>query len=351
MKGRSWACSPIVMGLTIGLVVMGCAAPQAPPAPATPSPRSGEAPKPTLPPSPKGLERVKLQVPTKAATLIYYFLGKDKGLYKEEGIDVDLVEVKAGIAFAALTAGEIDYTSSGTTAFYGALQGLPVKVVMIATSKPFPHFMAGTGVNTAADFKGKTVGVGSIGTTVHYAARGAVKYLGLDPDKDVTYISIQDEAARFAALKAGSIAAAAMSSPFDLLAKEAGFKELVFTGDIMELPSNSLATAEKRIKDNPSQVKGMIKGTLRSILYLKQNREDVVKYLVKELSLEDRIARASYDDVVKTVSPDGGVSDRGLDPWVDLGRISGVIKGEVNISKGVDFTLLKEVQRELGLSK
>ncbi|MBI2849029.1 MAG: ABC transporter substrate-binding protein [Chloroflexi bacterium] len=332
-----------------GVLVVACAAPAAPPAP-TPIP-AGQTPQPTAP-SPKPaqkLEKVKLQLSSKAGTFLNFYLGKEKGIYQQEGIDLELLVVKASLAMAALMAGELDYTSAGTSTLESGLIGLPVKMIMGTRSKVLWRLIAGAGINTPADLKGKTVSVTSIGATAHYVTRESLRKLGLDPDKDVIFVGIGDDNNALIALKSGAVAAATLISPADYLAKEQGYKELVFTGEILDLPQNGMGTTERRLKENPDQAKKMIRATIKSLAYMKDHQDEGRELLVREFGVDRRLAPAIYKDLVDTLSLNGGLSDKEIKATVDMARSLGRIKGEVPIEKGVDLTLLKEVQKEMKL--
>lgn len=347
IQGRKTA----FLAVSIVALMAGCTLPAA--APVAPTSISLEkTASPDTAPSSKPaqkLERIKLQLPSKAAPLMNFGLGQEKGIFEQEAINLEQIVIKAALAPAALLAGEIDYSAMGTAMMESGLGGLPVKQILNMRSKVLLRLLAGQGINSAADLKGKVVAVTSIGSTAHFAIREAVRYLGLDPDKDVTFVGIPDANA-IVALKAGSIAAAGLAPPFDIIAKDQGFKELVFTADIMDLTFNGVGTTDKRLKENPDQVKRMLRATLKSMAYMKDHQDEGRAFLVKDFGIEPRLAPTIYKDIVDTMSLNGSASDKALKASVDMSRAQGRIKGDVPIEKGIDFTLLKEVQREMNLA-
>jgi hypothetical protein len=57
-------------------------------------------------------------------------LAQKRGVLKEEGIEAEIIRISAAAGRAALSGGEVDYsTGIGGTAIGGALSGVPIKVV------------------------------------------------------------------------------------------------------------------------------------------------------------------------------------------------------------------------------
>lgn len=342
---RSWTLAIIALALTMAL---GCAAPAAPPAP-TPQPPSAKTPEAAKPPAPKAIQKAKVQIPTRSSTYIHFYLGQDKGIFKGEALDLELPVIKAPLAIPSLISGDVDFISVVSRPIEGAAAGFPVKLVMVSNKGAIWHIYGNADVATGSDLKGKPVAVTSIGASGHYATKLALKQLGIDPDKDVTYVSISGGAEMVAGLKAKSIGAASLTTPFDLVAKEQGFKELIFTGDVVELPSAGLGTSDKLLKEKPDMVKGMLRAMLKSMAYIKANRQEGINLLVKEFSLDQKTATATQDEWERVASFDGVVSEKAFRALMDVAKASGTIKADIPVEKALDQTLLKEVLKDLKL--
>ncbi|MBI2848620.1 MAG: ABC transporter substrate-binding protein [Chloroflexi bacterium] len=352
MRCRKFQGMAIVIGGLVGMLISGCAA-QVPSSPApTPVSRPAEAPKPT--PVAKRVEKVKLQIAERSGSYINYYLPQAKGFYKDEDIDLSIIPIKATLALPTLMAGEVDYIGQVGGAFETGLMGAPVKVLASFRSRAIWHLYGAPGVNTVDDLKGKAVGVTSIGSSAQYATKMGLKQLGLDPDKDVTYVAIPDATALYSALKAKSLGLAALLMPFEMLAREEGLKEFIFTGDVLEIPLTGLATTEAKVKENPGQAKKVLKASLRGVLYVRDNPDEAVRFLMKEFNLDEKVARASYQDGLRAWSFDGMISPRGIEQALEQAKALGSLKKPVtkeDIDRVVDFTLLKEAQKELGVAR
>lgn len=333
-----------------GMVASACA-PQAA-APPVPSPVPGVGVTPAAPapkPAPT-TQQVKLQIPSRATILVPFFMGKEKGIYKMDGIDLEPILVAAGIAVPALLSGELDYMEGVTTAMVPSYLGAPLKALMSISRGGIWSIIVGPEVSKGSDLKGKSVATTGPGTMAYYATKKAIASLGLDPDKDVVYVNVPYDA-RYPALKSKSAAAAVLTPPADTVAVEEGYKSLVFTGDVLDLPGDGLVTTEKKLKDNPDEVRRMIRATLKSMAYVKDNPQEAISFQVKEFGLEEKLARFSYETVVKKIWVfDGSITPKGIQGVVDMALAGGQIRGTVDPQKAVDLTILKEVQKELKLA-
>ena len=82
---------------------------------------------------------------------------------------------------------------------------------------------------------------------------------------------------------------------------------------------------------------------------MRDNREESVKILITWGKGKPEHAYASYDSTVKVISPDGGIPDDGLKLLIDQARRDVKITRDVAPSEIADFTIVREVQKELGL--
>ena len=105
-------------------------------------------------------------------------------------------------------------------------------------------------IPNAAALKGKRVGVSSFGATGDLAARVGLRSLGLDPEKDVTIITLGTDTLRHAALIAGTVQATHMPVPLNIQLKKEGYHELVYAGKILQRPLTGLATCRKNSEES-----------------------------------------------------------------------------------------------------
>src|SRR5258705_593962 len=75
------------------------------------------------------LERVKIAVSSRGIAFIDLYVAQDRGFFREEGLNAELIQVSANVAAAALVSGEVDALGAVGLAARASQSGLPIKVV------------------------------------------------------------------------------------------------------------------------------------------------------------------------------------------------------------------------------
>lgn len=346
-KGQRIILVTVVISVLATLIMANCATSPSTPPP-TPASKTGTE----IPPTPKvstKLEKIRQHESGMGGPYQWTLLGKEKGFFTEGGIDLEHTVMKTAMGVAALLSGEVDYSTAGGGVFTPASMGAPLKLIMGTTIKADIFIIVRPEINTAQDLKGKVVVGGSIGSTGHLIVMETLKTLGMaNPDKEITWVNVPDDQ-RIAALKGGSAAGLYSRVNVAEMAKTAGFKELAFTGDYVEALTDGLVTAERKLKENPDQVKRMIKGTIKSMIFYRDNPDEVAAFLMKKFDQDKSTAQTSWKAQIKTTGFDGGVSEKAFQTSIDLQRAAGTIKGAVALDKMADFGPLRQVQKELNL--
>ena len=179
--------------------------------------------------------------------------GIERGFYRDEGIDLVYVSLRADLGIKALLSGDIDYSYSIGTIIRGAILGLPVRNLTFDFSRVLHALMSRPDIPNAAALRGKRVGVSSFGATGDLAARVGLRSLGLDPEKDVTIITLGTDTLRHAALMAGTVQATHMPVPLNIQLKKEGYHELVYAGNILQRPLTGLATSVEKSRRIPAR--------------------------------------------------------------------------------------------------
>lgn len=342
-------CSSLV------LVVASACAPAAPAATpaakATPKP-GATAPTEAAKPTPRAVERIKVQIPVKASQYLPLFMGKAKGIFAEEGLDPEIIVLKGDLAVPALLKGDVDYLNVVGRTLQAAMLGEPVRVVMGQETRAGWHYILGPGITSPQQLKGKAVAIAMKGGTDHYASVTALQHLGLDPDRDVTFVVIASYSDMLAALKSRSVAGAGLIPPESNRAVAEGMKDALWVGDILELPSGGLGTSVKKIQESPQQVKSIIRAYLRSMAYARDHKDEAIEYVVKEFEVTRDIAEAVVTDELKSWAYDGIISDEGLKNQIGAWTLGGGPQKDATlqqVKQAIDNTLLKEALKEPGL--
>lgn len=153
------------------------------------------------------------------------WITKEGRLFEKNGLDVDVLYLESNLVRTALISGDIPIGAmSGAAMAAPKLQGADL-VVLLGFQNYLPfRLVVRPEIKSAADLKGKRVGVAGFGLVAERAARLVVAKLGLNPDKDVTLLQTGGEATRLAALINGSIDATVLNPPIHKRAVEAGMR-------------------------------------------------------------------------------------------------------------------------------
>jgi NitT/TauT family transport system substrate-binding protein len=181
---------------------------QAPAASAAPGASAVATPV-TLPPA----ESTKLKVGLSnnlAINQFIYPLARDLGLFQKYGLDVEVLSMAggAGDVTKGLVSEQLQIGALSTgAALSAALTDAPLIVTGLDSSALFYTLLGSKDVKSAADLKGKTIAISSLGDVSHAAVLASLDRLGLKAG-DVVLQNIGNEAARIAAVLSGAVAAA-----------------------------------------------------------------------------------------------------------------------------------------------
>lgn len=277
-------------------------------------------------------------------------VAREEGFYQDEGFDVRLIVVNSSAALKAQIAGEMDYTLfGGSSGILAAVSGLPLKVVMFLYRHSDYAFVVRPEIASGKDLIGKKVGVSDLSGSVYSTAKAFLRHYGVDPDRQVTILALGREPVRLQALLAGSVQATVFPTPQQFLAEQHGMKILGYSDGILNVPLTGMTVSDRKLKENPGEVRRMIRATLRGAQFYFKNPAASQKILMHWLKLDPEIARKSYERSLVVVSRDGTADPEAVTNQM---RLAAKRAGkEAPVSEVVDYSLLREVQRELGSGK
>ena len=285
-----------------------------------------------------------------AGQFMTFPLAQKRGFLKEEGVEAEIIRISAAAGRAALSSGEVDYsTGIGGTAIGGALTGVPIRVVACYVPAPVLALVARPELKSVPALKGKTIAVLTFGGVAHFAARAIVKHFGLDPEKDVKYLAVGPPDARFAALSQGLVDAAVLGPPLDFAAKKQGHNILARADEILIFPETGLVAAVKKIQEKPDEIKRVIRAGIKANRYIRANRDGTIQFLMDWLKLNREIATATYDGVVNVYNEDINVCEQGLRLVIEETKKTVKVSREIHFNEIADLSIARVAQRELGI--
>jgi NitT/TauT family transport system substrate-binding protein len=292
-------------------------------------------------------DRVRFAYPAKSLNYLPITLGRDKGIFQAEGVDLQMVLVASTIQVAALTTGDIDFSGAQSQVMAGAARGLPVKVVGFLTIKPSFWLMARPEIKTMADLKNKIIGITAIGSSTDTLARYLVRKNGLTPDREVAFIGTGTTANILTAMKAGTVDAGVLSPPFNAMATQMGYRTLAYFGDYVEQSLSGVGTSDRMIKERPDLVRRMLTATIKSLRFIQQRPADSTQFIANEWSVDSGAATELYKSMLPAFSKNGGMDEKGIRDALKRETERMALKEATPLSKVMDLRLLREVQKEL----
>ena len=294
-------------------------------------------------------DKIRISMTGFAGQFMTFPLAQKRGFLKEEGFEAEVLRIAAAAGRAALTNGDIDYsTGIGGTAIGGALSGVPIRVVACFVPAPVLALVARPEFKTIPSLKGKTVAILIAGGVAHFAARAIVRHGGLDSEKDLKYVAVGPPDARYAALSQGLVEAAVLGPPLDFQARKEGYNILARADEVIVFPETGLVASVKKIQERPDEIKRVIRAGIKANRYIRGNRDGTVQFLTEWLKLSRDSAGATYDSVVKVYNEDPNTCDKGLRLVVDETKKTIKLTREVPYSEVADLAFLREAHRELG---
>lgn len=290
-------------------------------------------------------DRVRFAYPAKSLNYLPITMGRDKGIFQAEGIDLQMILVASTIQVAALTTGDIDFSGAQSQVMAGAARGLPVKVVGFLTIKPSFWLMAKPEIKTMADIKGKIVGITAIGSSTDTLARFLISKNGLTPDREVAFIGTGTTSNILTAMKAGTVDAGVLSPPFNAMGTQMGYRTLAYFGDYVEQSLSGVGTSDRMIRERPELVRRMLTATIKSLRFIQQRPGESIQFISKEWSVDASAATELYKSMLPAFSKDGGMNEKGIRDALKRETERMALKEETPLSKVMDLRLLKEVQQ------
>jgi NitT/TauT family transport system substrate-binding protein len=297
--------------------------------------------------------KLHVAVATFSQSVLPLVVAQERGYFREEDLDVELILMTASVANMALLGGNVDFISTGSSAIGAIFRGAPLKFVFISFNRPMHWLFSRSEIRDVAGLKGRKIGVSAVGGSAHFLVMEILKRHGLDASREVTVLGIGTTATRYAALANGTIDATNLTPPFNFRAQETGFRELVayVKQDYLVEPQGAIVVREGLLQSDPSLMEKFIRGTLKGLLHIRQDRSGTIPLLAKLMRIREDVAAKIYDLVLPGLTPDGTI-DQDLQKKVleFVLRVQGH-KELPATEKIFDFALVRRIGAELEAKK
>jgi NitT/TauT family transport system substrate-binding protein len=271
-----------------------------------------------------------------------------EGYFKDEGLQVEVLQMNANVSVAALAAGNIDYNLILQSVVTANLRGLPLKIAGILIERPNHAVVVHPSIQKFADLKGKKIAISSYGSLVDILARLTSAHFKLDPKSDVQFVAAGSSSARVTQLQSGLVQAAFVTPPGNLRAEAAGFKTLLNVRDLFAFPVNGIGVTEQKLKNERDEVKKITRALLRANRFILDNPKGAIKILAAWGRSKPEVAEEAYRYNAKNYSRNLLVSRPTLENVIESTRWNIETKRSVAVEEVFDFSLVREILKEMG---
>ncbi|MEH0573402.1 ABC transporter substrate-binding protein [Streptomyces sp. B21-108] len=295
-----------------------------------------------------------------------YAVGDAEGYLSAEKLKVNVINTDGSVAAVqAVASGSADIAPADAGSVLAAREkGVPVKAVG-GLVRNWPWRMAvqpDSDIKTAADLKGKKVGVISLASGSAIYARAYAADAGLDAAKDVDLLPVGVGAQALSALESGKVDVLALYTQAFTTIENTGtrFRYLNNSAAFDGIRSLTFAVTEKTLKEKKDVLTRYLRASYKALLFSAVNPEAAMRdgyrafpQLLTGKKADDRIG----DDTktlkawIKTAVPAtgepasfkdwGAISDAEWSRTVAYTRTSGQITKDVSLQQLWDDSLLK----------
>jgi hypothetical protein len=136
-----------------------------------------------------------------------------------------------------------------------AARGAPLKANFFPYDKSLFVLMGAPNIKRVQDLKGKVIGTTGPGATTEVAASMVLQHHGMDPRKDVTFMTIGGAETSVVAMRNGIIHARAFNPDAAYIMKKQGFTELGVLADMGPWPWAGYSTSDAHLANRRDKLK------------------------------------------------------------------------------------------------
>jgi NitT/TauT family transport system substrate-binding protein len=296
----------------------------------------------------EGLKRLRIAYPSNSLCCVPLFAAVKWKIFEENGLAVEIVQIRSQLGNAALAGGEIQsFAGVGPASVSATLRGLPSRAIWFASDRLIYSLLARPGIRDIKDLRNKKIGLTGLGGTSHVALQIALEAAGENP-KNFVYLSLA-AAQILPAVESGVIDAGILSPPFISYAQKKGLKEIFDVGARVRMPLGGLTTMLSALQNRPDEVKRVIRSLQLARRGILQSKEKSVALIGSFLGVDRQAAEETYVDLARTSSGSGVPTRDGIAQIIQSLQTAGQFTDrKVAFEEVADDRIAKEVARELG---
>lgn len=295
-------------------------------------------------------DKVRITYASRSISAIMLFIANDRGFFKEENLEPQLILTRGTTAIAAAVAGDVEAIHIMGTAIRGIIQGLPLKVLAVNQKLPLFWLVTRPELKTFNDLKGKTMAVTTIGGSQQLAGFYMLRKGGIDPNKEITSLVSGDVPAQLQAQVSGPVHITVLSPPTVFVARDRHkLNLLASTGDEYVNFISGLIVSDKALQEKAPIIKRTLRALAKANRYFQTNENGSAEILAKYLNVSQQIALDTYRFSRPAFTRNSIPTDKEVEENLKADAQFLQLKTAVKSSAVFDFALQREVNNELGV--
>jgi ABC-type nitrate/sulfonate/bicarbonate transport system substrate-binding protein len=256
---------------------------------------------------------VRIGIVSRSTLDMPFYVARDRGFFREEGLEPEMILVRASLTVQAMLAGGIDFGTATGTAVSATVNGADVRVVMAMSDTPSFDLFALPSITSVQQLRGKKIGIAGIGGLTEILARQILIANQIPPDQ-VTFLPLGASDVTYVSLKAGVIDATMLQIPQNFLAQDEGFRKLASGADVYRVVQGGLTTSKATISERPELVTKTIRAALRAVRLIRNDKKYALEFMkgpYLDLGKErERFTERAYEAAVQGYVLSGIVDEK-----------------------------------------
>lgn len=225
-----------------------------------------------------------------SSVFLPFWIGKEVGFYKKEGLDAQLVYIASSTTMAqAMFARQVAISSVNSgSVVTSTLQGGDLVLMGAVMNVAGFYIMTRPEVANVQDLRGKRIGVTRLGSSSDFAVREYLQKNKLNPSRDVSIVQIGGMLELAAALNNGSISAAPLSAPSSYIAEQRGNRVIAnLANEAIYFVIAGLTTTRRYLREQRGEAKAYLRAFGRATHFMFQHKDEAKKLLTKYAKIDD----------------------------------------------------------------
>jgi len=218
------------------------------------------------------------------------WLAKDAGIFSKHGLDVEVIFMRGGsLITVGIMSGELQLSGVGAESVVAArVEGGDVVLLACPLDTDLVYLIGRPDIKTAEQLRGKSTAVTRLGSSIHFYLRSALKYLGMDADKDMTILQLGGGPEIAVALETGRIAAGILTIRYALPFLQKGWPVLIdLSKTDLKYPPSCVGSSRNFVAKNPNTVDRFLKAYTEAISVIKTDSALARRIYAKEYRESD----------------------------------------------------------------